>query len=207
MELKLDYPELASLIEQIKTNNNIYLIGVAGIPGAGKSTLSAEYLQKIIPNSTVLPMDGYHLYRKDLDENGHRFRGAAFTFDSKKFKHDLEELKKNRCGSFPSFDHAKKDPLEDDIKIDKDVKCVIVEGLYLFLEEWGLQKLFDAKIFITCDVDLAMKRVAERHLKCGIVDNIEDGFKRANDNDRKNAEYIIKDSVIDESVIVIKSDK
>lgn len=38
-------------------------------------------------------MDGYHLYRKDLDEEGHRRRGAPFTFDSEKFKNDLSKLK------------------------------------------------------------------------------------------------------------------
>ncbi len=34
-------------------------------------------------------MDGYHLYRKDLDEEGIRRRGAPFTFDFPKFKKDL----------------------------------------------------------------------------------------------------------------------
>jgi pantothenate kinase len=38
-------------------------------------------------------MDGYHLYRKDLDENGLKRRGAPFTFDNEKFKKDLLSLK------------------------------------------------------------------------------------------------------------------
>ena len=33
----------------------------------------------------VVPMDGFHLYRKDLTLEGVRFRGAPFTFDLPRF--------------------------------------------------------------------------------------------------------------------------
>lgn len=65
-------------------------------------------------------------------------RGAPDTFDSVRFKKDLLKLKEIGKGSFPSFDHALKDPFEDDIRIEATTKIIIVEGLYLFLEEWGL---------------------------------------------------------------------
>jgi pantothenate kinase len=58
-------------------------------------------------------MDGYHIYRKDLDEDGLKFRGAPFTFNKDKFKQDLQKLKKTNEGSFPSFEHSIKDPIED----------------------------------------------------------------------------------------------
>ena len=53
-------------------------------------------------------------------------------------------LKINKKGSFPSFDHKLKDPLDDSILIKgfiyfKDYhEYVIVEGLYLFLKEWDI---------------------------------------------------------------------
>ena len=34
-------------------------------------------------------MDGYHKYRKELDEKGHIYRGAPYTFNVEKFKKDL----------------------------------------------------------------------------------------------------------------------
>ena len=34
-------------------------------------------------------MDGYHIYRKDLSEEGILKRGAPFTFDKDKLKEDL----------------------------------------------------------------------------------------------------------------------
>lgn len=61
-----------------------YLVGLAGPPGSGKTTLSSEVVGRLnklwIPKTlepdslvqpddiaTVLPMDGFHLYRSQLD--------------------------------------------------------------------------------------------------------------------------------------------
>ena len=38
-------------------------------------------------------MDGFHLYRKDLDEHGTKYRGAPYTFDLEKFKDKIKEVK------------------------------------------------------------------------------------------------------------------
>ena len=40
-------------------------------------------------------MDGYHIERKYLDENGMKYRGAHYTFDKEKLQKDLFNLKKN----------------------------------------------------------------------------------------------------------------
>jgi pantothenate kinase len=97
------------IIKFIKSQESIYLIGVGGIPGSGKSTF-ASCLQSGLKDSIIVPLDGYHFYRKDLDEEGLRRRGADFTFDKEKFRIDLENLKKNKEGYFSSFDHSVKDP-------------------------------------------------------------------------------------------------
>lgn len=61
-----------------------YIVGLAGTPGAGKSTLALEVVQRLnklwLQTSSgfdelvgppdvaiVLPMDGFHLYRHQLD--------------------------------------------------------------------------------------------------------------------------------------------
>lgn len=41
----------------------MFIIGVCGIPGAGKSTI-CEKLLKNLDDSLIIPMDGFHLYRK-----------------------------------------------------------------------------------------------------------------------------------------------
>ena len=118
--------DIEQISQTIKQQNH-YLIGIAGIPGAGKSTL-AHKLQSLLEKSIVIPLDGYHLYRKDLDEEGLKYRGAPFTFDLQGFRQKIREVKKREKFPvyFPSFDHAVKDPKENDIVLKEDIKHVIV---------------------------------------------------------------------------------
>ena len=119
-------------------------VGVAGTPGGGK-TYFAENVRKLLEerhgiNAIVVPMDGYHYYRKQLDkfddpEEAHARRGAAFTFDAERFVADVEEANRSHTFKFPSFDHAKKDPEEAMIEFDKNKHdAVIIEGLYVLLD-------------------------------------------------------------------------
>lgn len=73
-------------------------------------------------------MDGYHLYRKDLTPEGFKYRGAAFTFDLPKFKAKIQQVQERKTFpiTFPSFDHAVKDPQEDSITLGSEVQHVIV---------------------------------------------------------------------------------
>ena len=79
-----------------------YLVGVAGVPGSGKSTLVAEVCRRLnercgIP-AVVVPMDGFHYYRAQLDampdpQLAHARRGAEWTFDATKYLACLEGIK------------------------------------------------------------------------------------------------------------------
>lgn len=50
-------------------------------------------------------------------EEKHRRRGAHWTFDADRFVSDLTRARAERQGSFPSFDHAHGDPVEDQITV------------------------------------------------------------------------------------------
>src|SRR4051812_31152312 len=90
------------LIAALVARPQTYLIAIAGIPGAGKSTLCAELLVRL-PRAAVLPMDGYHIPRNRLDAEGLSRRGAPHTFDDAALRHDLSALRHSRRGSFPAF--------------------------------------------------------------------------------------------------------
>ena len=55
------------------------------------------------------------------------------------------------------------------IKYLENHKFIIVEGLYLFLKEWDIVNCFDLKIFIECNDEIAIQRVAKRHLEVYIL--------------------------------------
>lgn len=96
--------------------------------GSGKSTLAREVVrrvnQRLKDTAVVVPMDGFHLYRWQLDQfpdpqNAHFRRGAPWTFDPQKLLHLLKKIKSEGNAKAPSFDHSAKDPKEDDIEIRK----------------------------------------------------------------------------------------
>jgi pantothenate kinase len=153
---------------------NQILIGFAGCPGSGKSS-TVQQLSKRIPCSIILPMDGYHYTKRQLqafaDPNeAFKRRGAHWTFDGKAFVCDLANLKSDGEGSFPSFDHAIGDPIYNDINITSVDHIVLVEGNYLLLDvsPWDAVKdILDFSYFISCDIPIVEKRVYLRHISVG----------------------------------------
>eukprot|EP00882_Tetradesmus_deserticola_P021737 GHRQ01023534.1.p1 GENE.GHRQ01023534.1~~GHRQ01023534.1.p1 ORF type:complete len:306 (+),score=75.56 GHRQ01023534.1:124-1041(+) len=188
---------------QAQQDNGVYLVGIAGSPGSGKSTLAQQVAQSITQlcqqrglgrSAAVAPMDGFHLYKKQLDampdpQEAYARRGAHWTFDSAAFVAAIQRLKQHGAASLPSFDHGVGDPIEDDIQIDAAQHAVVlVEGNYLFLElePWmQLRKLFDDAWFVDCPVDLAMQRVFERQVAIGLAPEVS--LERIEGNDRPNA--------------------
>src|SRR3954454_20161878 len=86
-----------------------WLVAIAGVPGAGKSTVAAAMAARV-PGAVVVPMDGYHLPRASLTADGLARRGAPDTFDPDALRADLLRLRQAGEGVFPSFDHAAQDP-------------------------------------------------------------------------------------------------
>ncbi|XWS31488.1 hypothetical protein CRYUN_Cryun23aG0080700 [Craigia yunnanensis] len=169
--------------------NAKHIVGLAGPPGSGKSTLAVEVTQRINqlwpqkarsfdsqvnpPDvAIVIPMDGFHLYRSQLDamenpEEAHARRGAPWTFDPMLLLNCLKNLRNQGSVYAPSFDHGVGDPIEDDIFVSLQHKVVIVEGNYMLFEEgvWKeISTMFDEKWFIDVDLDTAMQQVLKRHI-------------------------------------------
>ena len=163
-------------------------------------------------------MDGFHLTRKQLSampdpETAHARRGAAFTFDAAKYLDLISDLRNAPGKSIlaPTFDHARKDPIEADICIDKDVRIVIVEGNYIALDEelWrDARALFDEVWFVNVDFEVARRRLRERHVRAGIVKTLEEGDKRAVENDLVNGKEIVDKLLpVDEMVQSLEDSK
>lgn len=150
-------------------------------------------------------MDGYHLSRNQLDAlpdpvTAHARRGAAFTFDGDSFFSLVKKLREPICPETktlyaPSFDHAKKDPVDDDISIAPSVRVIIFEGNYLSLNKspWkDAAEMMDELWFVDVDFQVARNRLIHRHVKAGIAKDEADAGKRADENDLVNGKEIIE---------------
>jgi pantothenate kinase len=197
------------------------MIAVSGIPGSGKTELASTMSHRInqlhasenpssstsckTPIATSLPMDGYHLTRAQLSAlpnptQAFARRGAAFTFDPYKFLHLVRALREPLTPSTkpiyaPSFDHAVKDPVEDDIAIDPGVRVIFFEGNYLSLnkEPWDeVASLMDELWFVDVDFEVARKRLVRRHVKAGIAGDEVQADIRARENDLVNGREIVE---------------
>jgi len=199
------YQELESyIIEKIRSmeqSQGPLWIGIAGPPASGKTTLAtqvAKRVNKTFP-TVVIPMDGYHYYRAQLDRmpdpaEAHRRRGAPFTFDAARFKAELAEARENGKGTFPTFDHAEGDPVEGGIAFDSTKhRVVIVEGNYLLLSgdpAWeGTARLFDETMFVECAPEVIRERIILRHMGTGLTRQA--ATVRADSNDVPNAQQVL----------------
>jgi pantothenate kinase len=127
-------------------------------------------------------------------------RGAAFTFDGDKYLKLVDEVRKplgpeTSTIYAPSFDHAVKDPVENDISIAPTTQVVIFEGLYTLLDREPWRKaaeLMDELWFVDVPMDLAVARLVKRHVASGISPDPEHARIRVLESDMRNGKEILE---------------
>ena len=179
------------------------IVGLAGAAGSGKTTL-AERLRSAMNERrpdlavVVVPMDGYHLTRKELDalpdpKLAHEKRGAPWTFNPQQLAKDLSTLKVTGQASFPGFDHAAKDPQPDQYVVTPANKLVLVEGLYMAYAGWPeVTSLCDGIIFLKCDLAVTTERLTKRHMEAWSISR-EEAYARASGSDYDNSSLVSRE--------------
>lgn len=174
----------------------VTLVGLAGVPGSGKTTLVQRLVAALGPIAMALPMDGFHWplqhlrERPDAEDAIYR-RGAPDTFDREGFSSALHSLRGFADGervAWPGFDHAAGDPVpgQYDVEVGRHT-VIIVEGIYVLL--WPeAAKQFDLKIFLDADVEMCLEQLKVRN-QCIPGYTAEQIAARVEKVDRSNAEH------------------
>ncbi|MCA0277569.1 MAG: nucleoside triphosphate hydrolase [Proteobacteria bacterium] len=172
-----------------------FVVGIAGPPGSGKSTLSAA-LHDVLPDgaAAVVPMDGFHFDDSVLDRRGLRARkGAPETFDFAGFEVLLRRLKAAEPDvAIPVFDRSIELSRAAADVVSADVKFILVEGNYLLLDEdpWQrLAPLFDFTIFVNSPREELERRLVERWREHGRSD--ADARNWIDTNDMPNIDRVL----------------
>ncbi|MFD5512587.1 nucleoside/nucleotide kinase family protein [Streptomyces sp. NPDC127051] len=170
----MEFTELEERARALAASGERRILGIAGPPGAGKSTLAARLAQALGPErAVVVPMDGFHLAHAELERLGRADRkGAPDTFDAAGYAALLARLRTPAAAAVyaPAFDRSLEEPVAGSIPVDPAVRLVITEGNYLLYEagEWAaVRALLDEVWFLAPDDTLRVRRLVDRHVRHG----------------------------------------
>lgn len=167
------HPDLLHALQALASGPR-RLLGVAGAPGAGKSTLATLAAAALGERAQAVPMDGYHLAQAELVRLGRAQRkGAPDTFDAWGYAALLRRLRTQAPDEVvyaPDFQRTLEEPVAGALALSAHTPLVITEGNYLLLEDgpWEpVAGLLDEVWHLHANADLRLNRLAQRHQQFG----------------------------------------
>lgn len=150
----------------MKQPTQIFIIGIAGGTGSGKTTVVDQILNELPADEVcVISQDSYY---KATDNLSYEER-TKINFDHPRAidfdllnKH-ISDLKQGNIIEQPIYSFVTHNRVKDTVKTHP-TKVIIVEGILIFNNE-ELRKLFDIKVFVHADADERLIRRIRRDIK------------------------------------------
>ena len=153
------------------------VLGLAGPPGAGKTTLAVAVTAAVVDRlgggaARVVPMDGFHLADVELDRLGRRDRkGAPDTFDAAGYAALLARVRAGGPDTVyaPAFERDLEQPVAGAVPVPPGTRLVVTEGLYLLGDgPWArVRTLLDEVWWVDHPDDARTDRLLARHERFG----------------------------------------
>jgi pantothenate kinase len=177
-----------------------FVLGIAGPPAAGKSTLAISLRNQINAQSggriaEVAPMDGFHLGNATLITSGKLWRkGAPDTFAVAELTALLVKAREQGVEdiSWPTYDRVVHEPVPG-IGFSATTEILIVEGNYLFLDDDGwsaVGRCLDERWYLDANLETVQQRLLDRHVKGGKA--IDVARRKISTSDLPNALLVSK---------------
>ena len=165
------------------------ILGIAGPPGGGKSTVARAIVAELGERARLVPMDGFHLAQSELVRLGRRDRmGAPDTFDASGYAALLERLRGDELVVYaPEFRREIEEPIAGSIAVPSHVPLVVTEGNYLLLWE-AIPPLLDETWYVQTDEELRVQRLIQRHIQFGKTPEYARAWVMR--SDERNAELV-----------------
>lgn len=151
-----------------------YVLGIAGPPAAGKSTLALAVRDEFNRAAggriaEVAPMDGFHLSNEELRRIGalHR-KGEPDTFDAAGYARLLASVRGegDTDVAWPTFDRSIEATVPGGVVFTPEVRIVVTEGNYLLLGtgDWAaVRPVLDDAWYLDADSAVLEARLIARH--------------------------------------------
>ena len=196
----LTYDDLLPRARSLARGGRRAILGIAGAPGAGKTTLAEHLVRELNgtgePWVARVPMDGFHLADAELDRLGRRDRkGAPDTFDAAGYAALLRRLREEADGEdivyAPGFERDLEQPLAGAVPVPPAVRLVVTEGNYLLLGTgaWArVRSELDEVWFCEVDEEERVRRLVTRHEEFGKAHAQAQAWVRG--TDQRNADLV-----------------
>ena len=166
----------ADLLERIRSHVRTataypFLLGVAGPPASGKSTLALRLVDDLRLahglEAKYCPMDGFHLPNARLDALRLRAaKGRIDTFDAGALLAATRRLTAKDAFWWPAYSRTRHDPVGEGVRITGLEKVCVLEGNYLLCDApvWrDVARLFGLRVYIDVPDEVLRVRLLARH--------------------------------------------
>ncbi|MFE0916606.1 nucleoside/nucleotide kinase family protein [Streptomyces nigra] len=193
------FTELLDRARSLADGGGRAVLGVAGSPGAGKTTLAETLVRELNgtgdPWVAHVPMDGFHLADAELERLGRRDRkGAPDTFDAAGYAALLRRLREEPGDDVvyaPGFERELEQPIAGAVPVEPAARLVVTEGNYLLLGRgaWArVRAQLDEVWFCELDEEERLRRLIARHERFGKTH--EEAVAWVMRSDQRNAELV-----------------
>lgn len=144
----------------------MYLIGIAGGSGSGKTTFAKKVLQEVSSGTSILHMDSYYLPvqpKENYTKKGHPNFDHPAAFDWNLLKLHLMELKKGISIQSPIYDFRTNSRTSETTPVNAS-NVIIFEGIFTLFDK-EIRDLLDIKCFLHVESDIRFTRRLHRDVQ------------------------------------------
>lgn len=143
----------------------MYIIGIAGGTGSGKTTVVRKIVESL-PGSqvAVIPQDSYYNDNTGIPMEERRKINFDHpnAFDWKLLIHQINELRAGRAIEQPTYSYIESNRMPETVHIEP-CEVIIIEGIMALCRK-ELRDLMDLKLFVDADPDDRLIRVISRDM-------------------------------------------